>query len=126
MCDPFLGDPYKSSVGVLTSIYNQDSTYLRGRYVDMLGTTCSDENIIYGMALSEDGKTIALNLYNYNTEASDGATIDIDFARLGLGGAEIESAANMFTGSGVTFGKNQITLPRIGELGIASVIIKLK
>lgn len=126
MCDPFLGDPYKSSVGVLTGIYNQDSTYLRGRYVDMLGSVCSDENIIYGLTVSEDKKSIAINIYNYNTEQSNGATVTIDFARLGITDAEISSVVNMFTGDNVTFNKNQITLPTIDELGIASVIVKLK
>lgn len=126
MSDPFLADPYKPSVGALTSIYAQNNVYLHGRYVDMKGTTCSDENIIYGLTVSDDGKYIAVNIYNYNTDKSSGTTIAIDFARLGLANAEVESATDMFTGDKVTFGGGVLTLPVLDELQIASVLIKLK
>lgn len=126
MSDPFLADPYKPSVGALTSIYAQDGTYLRGRYADMKGTVCTDENLIYGLTISEDGKSIAVNIYNYNSETSSGVKITIDFGRLGLGSAEIASATDMFTGDKVSFNGGALTLPDLKELQIASVIVKLK
>ncbi len=126
MSDPFLADPYKPSVGSLTSVYAQDSTYLTGRYVDTLGAISDDEYLIFGQTLSSDGKKIALTVYNYNDEASSGATIKLDLDRLGLGDCKIDSAIEMFTGDKVSYSGSVINLPDIEELGITSILITLK
>lgn len=125
MCDPFLADPYKPSVGPLTAIYNQDSTYLHGRYMDMKGTTCTSKDLIYGLTISEDGKTIALNIYNYLDDVTEGAQITIDFTRLGLASSSIKSAINMFSGDNVTFSGNTINIPDLAEVQMTSILISL-
>lgn len=125
MSDPFLADPYKPSVGTLTSVYAQDSTYLTGRYVDMMGASCSAENIIFGLTVSADGKKVVLSAYNYDSEVADGAKVKIDFARLGLGNAKIVSAVEMFTGDKISYNGSEISLPTMEELGITSILIQL-
>lgn len=126
MSDPFLADPYKPSVGSLTGVYAQDSTYLTGRYMDKIGAVSSDENLIFGQTVSLSDKKIALTIYNYNTEASTGATISIDLGRLGFENVKIDTATDMFTGSKVSVNGNTVELPAMEELGIVSILITLK
>lgn len=126
MSDPFLADPYKPSVGTLTSIYAQDSTYLTGRYVDMEGASCTAENIIFGLTVSNDNKKIVLSAYNYDSEKALGAKVTIDLARLGLGDKKIVSAVEMFSGDKISYNGSEILLPDMDELGITSILIELK
>lgn len=126
MSDPFLADPYKPSVGTLTSVYAQDSTYLTGRYVDMLGAVSSDEYLIFGQTIALDNNKIALTVYNYNSDSSSGATITLDLNRLGLSGKKIASAVDMFTGDKIKVSGSVIKLPDLEELGITSIIITLE
>ncbi len=125
MSDPFLADPYKPSVGTLTSVYAQDATYLTGRYADKMGASCSAENIIFGLTVSTDGKKIVLSAYNYDAEAAVGAKVKIDLARLGLGNAKIVSAEEMFSGDKISYNGSEISLPSMDELGITSILIQL-
>ena len=125
MSDPFLADPYKPSVGALTSLYAQNSTYLNGRYYDMCGTKVSDENIIYGLTVNDDKTQIIVNLYNYNLEESIGATLEIDLSRVGVSG-NVKRVSNMRTGDLVSINNNVITLPNMEISGIASILIEIE
>ena len=125
MCDPFLADPYKPSVGVWTSIYNSDSTYLNGRYVDKLGSSCTNDEIIYGITISEDNSKLVINAYNYSLEESDNDTITLDLNRLNIQ-KQIKSIIDMRIGNKVNFDKNVITLPHMDVNGVISLLVELK
>lgn len=125
MSDPFLADPYKPSVGALTSLYAQNATYLNGRYYDMCGAEISDENIIFGLTVSEDKKQVIVNLYNYNFEESTGATLKLDLARVGVSG-KVKRISDMRTGDIITFNNNTVALPDMGIAGIGSILIEIE
>lgn len=125
MCDPFLGNPYKPSVGVFTSLYAQDPDYLSGTFRGTLGCACSDENFIYGVCVAENGESLILNYYNYNLDAASKTTMTLDLGRLGLTGS-ISSVTDERVGSSVSFAGNVISLPDTASMGIGSLKIVLK
>ncbi len=125
MCDPFLADPYKPSVGVWTSLYNSDPTYLNGRYMDKCGTSTSNEEFIYGITVSEDGKKIVLNIYNYSLSDSVNDTVTLYLQRLGINSV-INKVIDMRSGDALKFNGGTINVPEISVNGVASLLIEIK
>ena len=122
MCDPFLGDPYKPSTGVWTSLYNSEPTYLNGRYMDMCGLSTDNLDFIYGITVSEDKTKAVINIYNYSLDDSNGNFIEVDLKRLGIE-SSISSVMDMRSGDSLSFNGGKIMLPSIEVNGVCSILL---
>lgn len=123
--DPLLGDPFKPSEQLFLDLYNQDSTYLRGKFLDKLGTVCSDQDLIYGLCLSENGKELLVNYYNFSDEDKSNITIQFDLKRI-CGATTIKKVENMISGDALNFNNNLVSIDGVEAKGVSSIKLFLE
>lgn len=110
--EPLLVSNYQDSVTRIMNIYSSaKKIYFEGRYLDMRGLRCGNEDVIASLIQGSDG-TYGLQLYNDNTrDAVTDMKVVIDPEAIGAKGKKVESVINLMTGERVSLsGENTFTV----------------
>jgi hypothetical protein len=117
---PFLVEQITTTTPALLAVYDYyPDIFYRGVFKDRLGLSVSDDNVIASILLSQNNDSFAVQLYNYNSEATGEFTISIQLDKFGITG-EIVEITNLFTGTVYTMTGDILTLS-LGAQGFTSI-----